>query len=287
MTTSGTPPSMKPTEDTAPGEVVFCTACGRGMNPASRFCRRCGEPREGNARTNDVGGIGRPVAVGDILTGARAAIPFRNLEQTLDPTRLVATVRAWWWLILACGIASAVAAYGVSQALPKEYDAEARVLVGSLTQADYDQQLAYQQLAQTYVGVATTTPVLNRVAAKLGLTEDVRHLAGRIDVRAPLGQSVLRVVAKASTPSEAADLANAIAAEIITLGKPAAGGSSVAEVVEPGAPPDSPSSPRLALNTAVAGTVGLALGLGVVYLLAGRKPRLAAVSEQERVVAVR
>ena len=59
---------------------------------------------------------------------------------------------------------------------PREYESEARVLVGSLTETNLDQLQAHQQLAQTYAEVALTTPVLTRVIDRLGWAMDPTEL---------------------------------------------------------------------------------------------------------------
>ncbi len=200
-------------------------------------------------------------------------------ENPLDSSRVFAIVRGWLWLILLLTAVAGASAFIVSQLLPKEYESEAKVLVGSLTETRTDQILAYQQLAQTYVELATTTPVLARVSDSLGLGVDPVDLRARIDVRAPIGQNVIRVVARAPAPDEAARIANAVAEEIITFARTAENEPSLATVVQPALPPEKPSSPRVVLNTVIAAALGFALGVGLALLLTGRHeaaPRRAA-----------
>ena len=185
----------------------------------------------------------------------------------MEIPRLIDLTRRWAILIVAASVTAAVAAFLVSASLPKQYTSEARVLVGTLTASTYDQQLAYQQLAQTYAEVATTTPVLSRVSDQLGLG-DPTNLATRLDVRAPLGQSIVRISATGRSGGDAMQLANAVAEQITTLSRPAAGGSGVASVIQPALVPEAPSAPLLLLNTLVAAALGLALGFGLALLLA-------------------
>jgi succinoglycan biosynthesis transport protein ExoP len=150
--------------------------------------------------------------------------------------------------------------------LPKEYESEARVLVGSLTETDVDQLGAYQQLAQTYAELATTTPVLARVVDELGLNGDLRALAERIDVRAPTEQPIVRVLARGPSPVAAQQLANSLAGEIIELAKPTEeGASGLGTIVQPAILPDNPSSPRPLVNAVI--SAGLALMLAVATVL--------------------
>ena len=184
----------------------------------------------------------------------------------MEMSRFAAAVRDSWRLIISCAFAAGAIALLVSAWMPRQYNAEARVLVGSLTDPNYDQILAYQQLAQTYAQLATTTPVLIRVRDDLGLRDDVKHLAARVDARTALGQSTVRVIASASTAAAAAQLANAVAAEVARMAQPAAGQPSLATIVQPAVPPDSPSAPLVLLNSLIAAVLGLALGIGLALI---------------------
>jgi succinoglycan biosynthesis transport protein ExoP len=192
----------------------------------------------------------------------------------VDSARLSTAVRRWWWLIFLLTLQSTVIAFVVSNGLPKQYSAEARVLVGSITDPSTDALTAYQQLAQTYSQLASTTPVLSRVIAALGLRVDPTDLAQQVDVRAPLGDTILRIDTTSGSPDQAAQLANAIAAEITILAKPT-GQPSLATVVQPAIPPDAPTSPRIVLNTLIAAFLGLGLGIGASLLLGYRSARVA------------
>lgn len=203
------------------------------------------------------------------------------LEPGQDFVGVAWSVVRLWWLIIAIAFAAGSGAFLVSRVLPPQYEASATVLVGSLVEANYDQQLAYQQLAQTYVAIATTTPVMESVANRLGGHEDPRELVKRIDVRAPLGQNIVRIRARGATGADAAALANATATAIVELGRtsdpaiPAT--ASTAAIIDPASPPDDPVSPKILLNVAVASAVGLALGVGLALLLV-RRQRVAATT---------
>ena len=177
------------------------------------------------------------------------------------------------WLIVILGALAAGTAYAVSVSLPKEYQSEARVLVGSLTEPSIDQLQAHQQLAQTYSEVATTIPVLDRVIQRLQLSQDAIELARQLDVRAPANDSIIRVTATAASPAAASDLANAVSDEIVQFGiESGSQQPSLATVIQPAVPPNEPSAPRVFLNTLIAGALGVLLGLGLVLLLASRPP---------------
>jgi polysaccharide biosynthesis transport protein len=189
----------------------------------------------------------------------------------MDLARFIAVVRHSMWLIILIIVVAAATTFIVSERLPRQYESEARVLVGSVTDPNIDKLNAYQQLAQTYAALATTTPLLTRAAEQLGLSEDPTRLALAISVRAPLGQGIVRIVTTGSSASDAAQLANAVAEQVADLGRPTKTDPSIASVVQPAIPPDGPSSPRVFLNTLVAGALGLALGIGIAILRASMR----------------
>jgi capsular polysaccharide biosynthesis protein len=188
----------------------------------------------------------------------------------LDSARVILILRRFLWLIALAGVIAGAAAYGVSSLLPKRYVSEAWIVVGSLTETSTDQLEGFTRLAERYGSLATTTPVLTRVAGGLGLVGDIADLRSRIEVR-PTGQGIIRISASAGSAPDAAATANALAAEIILLGQPGAptNDPSLATIVQPGLPPDEPAAPNIPLNTLLAALLGLAFGAGI-SLLVGR-----------------
>ena len=188
----------------------------------------------------------------------------------MELSRLVEIVRGRLLLIALLVVASAATAFLVSEWLPREYEARARVLVGSLTESSYDQLLANQQLAATYAELGKSTPVLTRVAEQLGLSDDPAKLADQIDVRSPASQAIVRIVTHGASPLAAQQLADGVAAAIVLLATPAGKTASIASIVQPAVYPDGPSSPRILQYTLIAAFAGLGLGLGLALLFPAR-----------------
>lgn len=198
-------------------------------------------------------------------------------------------IRIGWralWRAIAAGVIAAVVAGGVafvvSQWLPKGYNAEAQVLVGSLTATTTDELDTYHRLAQTYAELATSSPVLERVVGRLGLSDDPARLATRIDVKAT-SQGIVVITTTAGTPTEASEISNTVADEVLRLATPIGKITSLAEVVQPASPPDRPASPNVLINTLIAAFLGLALGLGAALALASREVSTATAREMSSV----
>jgi capsular polysaccharide biosynthesis protein len=184
----------------------------------------------------------------------------------MDLAEFATALRRSFLLIAFATVAAGGAAFAVSMALPKEYEAEARVLVGSLTDTSTDQLAAYRQQALTYVEFATSGPLLDRVIDELGLTETSVELARRIDARTPAGQPILRILASSPSAVESAELANAIADEITLLARPENATTSLATVYQPATVPTNPVSPRIPLNTIIGAGLGLVAAVGLALL---------------------
>jgi succinoglycan biosynthesis transport protein ExoP len=191
----------------------------------------------------------------------------------VDPTRAAALVRRRIRLIVVLMAIAGGTAFVVSQLLPKSYESETWMLVGSLTETSPDALAGYQHLAQTYAEVAVSTTVLDRVIGRLGLQDDAEELAKRIDIRTATGQSIIRITATDPSPTGAAQIANALGDEIITFATPTRTTTvpgSLATVFQPALPPQTAAGPRVLLNTIIGILVGFFVGLGVALLLGDR-----------------
>ncbi len=121
-------------------------------------------------------------------------------------------------LILAGILLAAIAAFGASMVLPKSYESQATLLVGNLLQStnpDQAQLQAAQSLSQTYIALATTRPILEKVISSLKLQRTADELRKQITTDQPINTSLLTISVKDADPTRAADIANAIATGLI------------------------------------------------------------------------
>lgn len=135
----------------------------------------------------------------------------------MDPEFRLPRLWPWLGLIVVATMLGAGAAFLVGEGLPKTYTSEAKLLVGqSLTDPppDYTQLLAAQILARNYVDLATTKSILTGVAERLGLAAD-NNLASRVRPRSSNVSTLVVIAADGDTSQAAADLANAVASELV------------------------------------------------------------------------
>jgi len=136
----------------------------------------------------------------------------------MDLRRQLTILRSWLWLFLASVLLAATAAFLVSGAMPKIYDAQNTLLVGqSLTAANPDsaQLAAAQQLSQTYATVVTTRPLAQRVIDRLGLQMTAEELLREVGADASTSTALIYINVSDTDPVRAANIANAFADELI------------------------------------------------------------------------
>jgi polysaccharide biosynthesis transport protein len=136
----------------------------------------------------------------------------------MDLRRQLVVMRTWLWLLGASVLLAASAAFLVSGAMPKIYEAENTLIVGqSLTAANpnSDQLLAAQRLSQTYATVATTRPLAQRVIVRLGLQMTADELLREVRANTPNNSALIYITVSDTDPGNAAKIANAFADELV------------------------------------------------------------------------
>jgi capsular polysaccharide biosynthesis protein len=173
-------------------------------------------------------------------------------------------IRRWRLMLVAAAVAAGLAGYAVTAGGTPTYQAKAVLLVGPIN-TDLDTVKAAGQLAQTYAQLATSQPVLNATAKRLGL----RDVGGGISASANEITRLLTVQVEDRDKARAVRIAAAHATELVALSKQrqsAEPGPGELQVVEPaeatGGAVGLGAAP-IALAAALAGFLG-ALGLALL-----------------------
>lgn len=156
---------------------------------------------------------------------------------------------------------------------PRVYEATSSGFVTTgkstnLSEASFGDQLAKSR-ATSYVDVAASRAVAERVIDQLKLDTTPAALINQITVTQPTDTVLLRIAADAGSPEQAQQIANAwvkaLSAQVSELEGSGTGGLRI-DVLEPAQLPSTPVSPNLKLDLVIAGIVGLLLGLGLAML---------------------
>lgn len=132
--------------------------------------------------------------------------------------RYVAFVRRWWWLMALCAVVAAGVTYAFRQQQPIEYTAQTSVIVGRFFNNPNPNTADIRvgiELSETYAQLAEARTVLQAAIDSLGVEMSPSHLRGITRVSIIKGTSLLRIAVTYGDPVLAADLANALAEQLI------------------------------------------------------------------------
>jgi capsular exopolysaccharide synthesis family protein len=217
----------------------------------------------------------------------------------MELTDYLRILRAHWIGVLLLALTAASAALVFSLAQPKVYAANANGFVSSGLNdnpalASVSDSLAKSR-AKSYVDIAKSRATAQNVIDDLGLGSAPSSLIGNIDVEQPVDTVLIKVTARAGTPAEAQQLADAWIAALADQvgqiedpkGKNKEGTLQVVPV-ESAELPTSPVSPQTERNVLLGLVLGLLLGLGYAVLRSqlDRRLRSAAAVEQQFGVTV-
>jgi non-specific protein-tyrosine kinase len=127
-------------------------------------------------------------------------------------------LRRWWKLILGCALAAGFTAFLVTYLMEPTYEATATLLVSPGQNArtdEYSTLVAGERLALTYIEMLKGEVILQPVIDELGLDTTPKDLAKLIKPVSVRDTQLIRLTARSSSPSQAALLANSVAAEFI------------------------------------------------------------------------
>ena len=198
------------------------------------------------------------------------------------------------WIGVACITLAAIAAAAVfSLSQPKVYAANANGFVSSGLNdnpalASVSDSLAKSR-AKSYVDIAKSRATAQDVIDSLDLQADPASLIGSIAVDQPIDTVLIKVTARAGTPKEAQQLADAwiaalrgqVAAIEDPTGKNAAGTLQVVPI-ESAELPKTPVSPQVERNLLLSAVLGLLLGLAYAVVRSQLDRRIRSAAEVER-----
>ena len=104
----------------------------------------------------------------------QASLQEDQNSESINLVKYLILLWHWAWLIVLVVVIAAAGGYIVSKLIPPVYEAKTTILVDmapSNKSLDYNTLMLSSQLTQTYSQMLTKTPVLEEVAARLGITK--------------------------------------------------------------------------------------------------------------------
>lgn len=137
----------------------------------------------------------------------------------MDVKRLLTFIRRWLAILVVATLGAGLAGFLVTKIQDPTRETEAQLLVGP-TSGRLDELRAASSVAQTYVELASSTRVLQAAARRADKPVDAAAFRKRLTVRANELTRILSLRVRGKDAREAADLGNALAAELVEMSKP-------------------------------------------------------------------
>jgi capsular polysaccharide biosynthesis protein len=186
----------------------------------------------------------------------------------------VRTIRGNWPLIVALVICGGVGLGLLAHGRDPVYASEARLLVAFTPQPEQPSPLQsrlMQRRVKMYSGLLATPRLTRPVIEAQGLDTTPERLGERVEASSPLNSNEINITVTGASPTRAAAIATALAAELDKVAKrekPTADlpVSTSVTVVRAATTPDEPRPVRWPLHALAGALAGFAIGLGLAVL---------------------
>ena len=158
------------------------------------------------------------------------------MNERVDARTVMSAMLRWWWVVVAATVVAVAVAFGVSLAIPPEYEGTTSVMVGGAIQASdvtLDDIETSQQLTLTYADLVGRQPVLQGVVEALDLRTTWPELRTRVQANLVAGNTqLIEITARAGSADDAKAIAGAVADQLVALSPTGVLDSSAARLDE-------------------------------------------------------
>lgn len=192
--------------------------------------------------------------------------------EELDLRDLFYMVKKRLWLVIVLFLLSTVTAGLLSMyVITPMYSTDTTVILGKFDNYEGEgittQTIQInQKLIGTYAEVAKSDLVLNKVVDKLSFETTRASIANNLNVSLQNNSEIINISISGTSPEEITEIANTLAQVFM---------SEIAErmqidnvsLLDSAELPQNPDSPRLKMNVAIAGVLGIMLALFIIFML--------------------
>ena len=226
------------------------------------------------------------------------AVEYQRKDNLVEVRYYIRVLAQNWMIVAAGALVGLLLALAVSTALSPKYESTTTLYVsvrtgGPEATGDLFQGTSFVQSAVTsYVDVATTAIVLDRVLDELESEVGPDDMDELLTVMSPADSVLIRITATHSDPEVAAEIANTTSEVFIDVVENeieiTEGQSSPVQLrmIDPGEIPENRSSPNLVLNSVLGLVIGLTVGIGGALLRGLLDTRIHSVSDLEQLTDV-
>ena len=193
--------------------------------------------------------------------------------EEIDLRELVTIIIRKWWLILALFILSTSITYYVTdQWMDPVYEAKTSLFIGKEQNeiggigVSLSELQTFNQLIVDYKELAETRLVVETIIEKLNLNMDIATFQEALMVNTIKDSRLFTVSFQHTNPELAADVANAVAVELMEKATEIVEVENI-RIIDEALVPRNPIKPNKLMNTAIAGVLGVMLGVFIIFLL--------------------
>jgi capsular polysaccharide biosynthesis protein len=124
----------------------------------------------------------------------------------------------------------------------------------------------YQNLLKTYVDVIKTDDLIGNAISAKNISTSAEKIKSSLNVEAVASTQILKISYISTDKNESKEVVDAVATQFIKTSKELIANANV-KVIESVTLPEAPISPNKKMNIAIAGLLGLMLGVGLALLL--------------------
>jgi succinoglycan biosynthesis transport protein ExoP len=198
----------------------------------------------------------------------------------MRPEEIAVALLRRWWIVALAAVMAATVAYLATSAQDKTYTVSARVMAIA-EPPDYWMDLYAKNRLASYRDLIGNWEFVRQALADAGSDIDPSHASAVLATGHNPDANIVQIVVTDTDPVRAAEIVNAIADRFVRrneaenerlLAQPrgedgrAPGRVEIVKLDQP-SPPATPSGPRVRVNTAAGGLLGLVAGLLIAFAL--------------------
>ncbi|HBN85061.1 MAG TPA: hypothetical protein DDZ89_14600 [Clostridiales bacterium] len=194
------------------------------------------------------------------------------LDEGININEIIYLIRIKWWIIAICFAVAVVGAAIYSfWIVDPVYSANALLFVGRESGENEGpmsiaQMQANERLVMDYREIIKSRSAAKDVVERLELDIRIESIQKRIDVQTVSNSRMFKLSFESTDPELAANIVNEMTQVIIIKAEEIVGVENVSIVDQADVPVD-PIKPNKKTNVAVAGVLGLMLGVGIIFVI--------------------
>ena len=192
-------------------------------------------------------------------------------EQVISISEIIDAVKKRWKIIaLTTVLATLVSGIFSFFVISPTYEASTKVFIGkeesSMESYNYNDITMYQKLLKTYSELIKTKDLINRAITNSKYELKVEEVLNDVSVTTVADTQMIQIAYRSTSPNIAKNMLENITNEFIATAQELVPNGNV-RILESVELPKNPVAPNKKMNIAIAFTLGMMVGFGIVFLL--------------------